>query len=190
MTALAGAFLGCGFARSNEPQEPMDQPEFLTPVAEAQAAGVKLYWLGDAFKAGSLVYEINAGSDVISRTHIPPPGGQLAYWAHLEKGTTGMNVQSYVKGSHEADAVREAAAGVPGFSYRRVQVGPWKGQLYTLPGGSRPVNQLWLFVDVGDSIVVGQASSGTSGIPGEDVDPLIQSDVLIFVMEQLRPYPQ
>ena len=89
-----------------------------------------------------------------------------------------------------AAVTRERALAVPGTTSQDVRVGNWDGELLSLPSGTRPVNQLWLFVDLGDTIVVGQARSGGPGIPGEDANPLIQADLLIDLMAQLRPYPE
>ncbi len=68
----------------------------------------------------------------------------------------------------------------------------WRGEAYVLPGGPRPVNALWLFVEVDDeTLVVVQASATSTGVPGTDSSPLIQEDLLIEVVEEhLRPYPE
>ena len=89
-----------------------------------------------------------------------------------------------------AAVLRERALAVRGTTSQRVRVGNWDGELLSLPSGTRPVNQLVLIVDLGNTIVVGRAFSGGPGIPGEDANPLIQADLLIDLMAQVRPYPQ
>ena len=189
LSAAMVAF-GCVGAGTNLASDPLEQPEFLTPVAEAQAAGVTVYWLGEEFQAGSLLFEITAGSELISRTG-NGPGLELTYSAELERGSITFDVESYSRQSGEPEAWREAASQVRGATSQDVRVGNWDGELLFLPLGTRPVNQLWLFLEVGPTVVIAQAPSGGPGIPGEDSNPLIQADLLIEVMEEhLRPYPE
>ena len=108
----------------------------------------------------------------------------------LGRGHVAFNVESYSAQRGEAAVLRERALAVRGATSQDVRVGNWDGELLSLPSGTRPVNHLWLFVDLGDTIVVGQAGSGGPGIPGEDANPLIQADLLIDLMTQLRPYPE
>lgn len=74
---------------------------------------------------------------------------------------------------------------------RTCALGLGKESCTFLPAGTRPVNALWLFIDIGDTVVLAQVASGGPGILGEDANPLLDTDLLIEVMvEHLRPYPE
>jgi hypothetical protein len=181
---------GCGLSGLTESEGPLNRPELLTPVAVAQEAGVTLYWLGEQFEVGSLLFQIAGGAELINRSG-NGPGLEFEYSAAFKEGSVGLNLGVFSEQSGEADALREAVLEVTHASFRDARVGSWEGELHFLPAGTRPVNQLLLFVDVGETIILGRALSGSSGIPGEDSNPLIQADLLIEVMaEHLRPYPE
>ena len=173
---------------AEEDRRHTEYPEFLTPVASAQALGVRPYWLGERFKAGTLLFEIAAISRLIDRGS--GVGLQLTYSAELGKGSVAMDLEVYPKQNGGAEAARDLARTAPDSTSRRVKVGRWRGELFSLPLATRPVNQLWLFVDVGETIVVARALSGGPGIPGQDVNPLIDSERLVWAMQNLRPYPE
>jgi hypothetical protein len=63
--------------------------------------------------------------------------------------------------------------------------------LLLVQGGTRPVNVARLIIDLHDTIVLAEAGSGGPLVEGgPDLNPLIDPDELLRVMEQLRPYPQ
>ena len=197
LSALLLAFMavGCIPLPESEPKDPRSYPEFLTPVAEAQDAGVKLYWLGEQFQAGSLTFRVGAANEFIDRSE--GPGLEISYSGDTGQGHVSFQLESFsAQGGGAtpplggAAVTRDRALAVRGATSRDVRVGNWDGELLSLPSGTRPVNQLVLFVDLGNTIVVGRAFSGGPGIPGEDANPLIQADLLIDLMEQLRPYPE
>ena len=190
LSALLLTFMaaGCGLLPESEPTDPLSNPKFLTPVAEAEEAGVKLYWLGRQFKAGSLSFGVSSATEFIVLRD--GPGLEISYIADVEGGHVGFDVESYSGRQGGAAVIRERALSVRGTTSQRVRIGNWSGELFSIPSGTRPVNNLWLFVDLGDTIVVGQAGSGGPGIPGEDANPLIEADLLIDLMAQIRPYPQ
>ena len=180
---------------SNDSRDPLSNPEFLNPVAEAEEAGVRVYWLGEQFQAGSLTFGVGGANEFIDRPE--GPGLEFSYSGDTGRGNVAFNVESYsAQGGGAtpplggAAVLRERALAVRGATSRDVRVGNWDGELLSIPSATRPVNQLWLFVDLGETIVVGQAFSGGPGIPGEDPNPLIQADLLIDLMTQLRPYPE
>ena len=66
-------------------------------------------------------------------------------------------------------------------------------ELLFLPRGTRPINQLWLILEMKDAVVVAQAHSGGPTHPGgPDYNPFINNpDLLVQVIEEnLRPYPE
>jgi hypothetical protein len=75
---------------------------------------------------------------------------------------------------------------------RTVSVGGREGELLFLPLGTRPLNILRLVLDLGDVVVVAQTHAGGPVYPGgPDYTPFINNpDLLIQVMEDLRPYPE
>lgn len=167
-------------------------PDSLTPVTEARLSGIKPYWLGEEFRVGSLTFALSWAD-----THRPAlrpgiePGLTLAYRAVTGPGTVGVFVDTFRTGAGGAQDVRAMAAGEPGAASRALVVGRWKGELFVLPAPPRPVNTVILFLDVGDMTVIANAGAGRTGVPGEDSNPLIDSDLLIDVMAQhLRPYPE
>ena len=187
----AGASCTSSSNGHGSPEQRAEFPGFLTPVAIAESAGVDIFWMGTEFDGGSLAFELTAGSELINRTG-RGPGLEITYvGGSLDEGGVAFDVESYTKESGEAAAAREQAEAVRGASSHEVAVGPWPATVFTLPGGNRPVNALWMFVDVGETIVLIQSQAGTTGIPGTDFNPLIQEDLLIEVVEEhLRPYPE
>jgi hypothetical protein len=184
------AAVACGPTRAERIEElsdPLRNPDFLTPVAEAEDAGVTVYWMGAEFQAGDLLFKLSPVAD------LSPNGTGLAmdYAANTTQGAAAAFLRVYAKGSSGPREWRRRALAVPGASTEGVGVGAWEGELFLLPGAPRPVNHLLLFVDLGDTVAVVQAASGETGVPGTDPNPLIDRDLLIQVVaEHLRPYPE
>ena len=198
LSALLLTFMAVGcipLPESNKSRDPLSNPKFLIPIAEAQEAGVKVYWLGEQFQAGSLTFRVGGANEFIDRSE--GPGLEFSYSGDTGRGHVSFRLESYsAQGVGTtpplggAAVLRERALAARGTTLQSVRVGNWDGDLFSIPSATRPVNHLWLFVDLGDTIVVGQAGSGGPGIPGEDANPLIQADLLIDLMAQLRPYPE
>ncbi len=189
LVSVAGA--GCWlFEDDGESGFPYEDPDFLTPVAEAEEAGVKPYWLGEEFEVEGLLFEFSEYSEfqTLGESGV---GLKLQYGANLPEGRTGMRVYSFSEEGGGAALVRDAPLGNPGVTLRDIQVGPWEGELLTSALATREVNAVTVFVDVGETVVVVRTNAGSTGVPGTDVNPLIQSDLLIEVVaENLRPYPE
>ncbi len=185
LAAACGSLPGAG-----DSEDPLEQPDFLTPIAQAQGAGLELYWLGDSFQGGALTFAISGYADLF--THEDQVSGlEFAYGGKTGPGAVSVDVENYPRGGARDAARRDRARSIPGSTTEQVHVGGWDADLFYLPGGARPVNALWLFVDVGGNTVLVQASSGGPGIPGEDRNPLIEKELLIQVVaDNLRPYPE
>jgi hypothetical protein len=167
----------------------VESPDFLTPVAQAQEAGVEVYWLGEQFEAGSLVFEIAAPANLITRSR-QSPGLELEYGADAADGGISFELVSYSRQGDGASVRRNALLKSPSVTVRDVQVGPWKGELFSGSSGTRPVNAIVLFVDVAETTVVATGASVSTGVPGTDVNPLLDAGVLADVIQRgLRPYP-
>ena len=82
--------------------------------------------------------------------------------------------------------------GLPGVTRRTVTVAGREAELISVPLGTRPLNTVWLVLDLGDAVVLAQALAGGPVYPGgPDSDPFINNpDLLVQVMQNLRPYPQ
>jgi len=81
---------------------------------------------------------------------------------------------------------------LPGVTRRVVTVAGREAELISIPLDTRPLNTLWLVLDLGDVVVVAQALAGGSvQADGPDYSPFINNpDLLVQVMQDLRPYPQ
>jgi hypothetical protein len=186
---VLGMAAGCVDATGSEgSDDPLTSPAFLTPVSQAQESGVKLYWMGTEFQAGPLLFQVRPVAD------LSPTGTGLSldYIGDVGGGYVVTGLEVYTEDGGGSEELRRRASAVRGASVENVNVGAWKGELFLLPSGNaRPVNQRWLFVDLGEVVAVVQAASGTTGVPATDANPLIEKDLLIQVVaENLRPYPQ
>ena len=170
--------------------DPLNEPTFLTPVAEAQNAGVEVYWLGTEFRAASARFEIVPVAEAFPRGD-DLPGVGLLYVADTGQGFVTFDLDSFSEEGGGAAQARQQAAAVPGATSSAVRVGPWEAELFSLPGPGRPVNKTLLLVHIGNTAVTAWANSNETGVPGDDPNPLIDADLLIEVVaEHLRPYPE
>jgi hypothetical protein len=174
-----------------------DQPNgdldkyFLRDVAKAQAMGVPVYWLGREFTAGGLVfrgpYTAEFGAEV-------PGGIQLTYLAPSQgAGQTSVDLSVQGRDAWELAKERITNPRTPGASRRSVTVLGKDAEMFSVPGGTRPLNALWLVLDLGDAVVVASVNSGGPIYPGgPDYSPFINNpDLLVQVIEEnLRPYPE
>ena len=79
--------VGCiPLPESNKSRDPLSNPKFLTPVAQAEEAGVKLYWLGEQFQAGSLSFGVAGAAEFIDEQY-GGPGLEISYSADIGGGT-------------------------------------------------------------------------------------------------------
>jgi hypothetical protein len=170
-------------------EDPLNNSGFLAAVEEVENAGLTPYWLGKEFRVGAARFALFPETEIISPLH-KSPGLELWYEGGVTT-TAPLYVESHTESAGEADFFRDQLAGLPGTHIQQVRVGRWDAELYTLQDATRPVNQLWLFVDTGNVVVLAKAHSVRNGIPGQDPNPLIDEDLLISVMaEHLRPIPE
>jgi hypothetical protein len=120
-----------------------------------------------------------------------PEGGlpslDIQYAGDVGNGFTGITLNIFAESIEQVSESRrpsQPAEKTP------MQVGQWPGLLLSVPSATRPVNHLRLLPDVGGQTVEVTTSAGTTGVPGEDANPLLQEDLLLSVVEQnLRPFP-
>ena len=113
----------------------------------------------------------------------------MDYDAHVGGGGVGLAITLY---SDSAWQLRAASARLPANAVQRsVSIHGVAGDLYLVPAGTRPINDVRLYVHLGDTWIVALAGSGGSPTPGgPDVNPLIDEQTFLNVLQNLRPYPQ
>ncbi len=184
---VSGLATGCIVDRTVK----LDRTRYMTPVAEAQAAGVSVYWLGPSFQAGGVTYsyieskypEGIAGVSVngLEMSYLSADGEELA----LEVKTIPLEEWPSAE-----DAVRFPKQAKPDRS--DVRVAGFDAELLTYTNSpTRPINGYRLVIETGESAVVVLVPSSGSATPGaKDLNPLIDLPTFLTVMEHLQPYPQ
>jgi hypothetical protein len=188
---LAGASLilsACGTDRDNP--DGLD-PAFLTPVAAAEEAGVAVYWLGPSFEADGVVFSTTEAKFPEGIQGVPVNGLEVCYSPGDQPGGL-LYLELFPKSEWTAVEEKVRNPRIPGVTTKTVTVAGRQGELLFLPFGTRPVNALWLIVDFGDVVVLGEALAGGAAYPGgPDYNPFINDpDLLVALMEDLRPYPE
>jgi hypothetical protein len=176
---------------AQDPSDPLTSADFRDPVDDAKNAGVSVYWLGPEFDAGGLHVAVYPEADFTDDADSRHPGLSLDYFARIAGGSLRTGAEMYSKAGNGPQIMLERASAVHGSLVEEVQLGGWHGNLVTLPAPEVPANKLWLFVDLGDTVAIVQANSGSTGSPGTDVNTLIDKDLLIQVVaENHQPIPE
>jgi hypothetical protein len=181
------AWISCG----SDGQSEGDLDEyFLRDVAAVEAMGLPVYWLGTEFTVDGLVfrgpYVAEFGDEVEGGIH-------MSYL--LDGGNSSLALTVYSMNAWSLAKERVENPKIPGeprpVTRRTVSVGTREAELLSLPLATREVNQLWLILNMEDAVAVAVAGSGGPVYPGgPDYNPFINNpDLLIQVMEDLRPYP-
>lgn len=161
---------------------------FLRDVKTMQEMGLPVYWLGTEFTAGDLVFKGPYGAELGEL----PGGISMDYLASVTGGNTILQLAVYSRDAWERPSHHVKDPSMPGVIRKPVMVGRHKAELVSVPLGTRPVNTLWLVLDLGDVTILGTALAGGLVSPGgPDYSPFINNpDLLVQVMEDLRPYPE
>ena len=181
------ACIGCG----SDGQSEGDLDEyFLRDVATVEAMGLPVYWLGTEFTIDGLVFRGPYGAEF--GAEVEGGGIRAGYLAPLDGGNVAFRVTSYTRDAWELTKERVLNPGLPGVTRETATVAGREAELISVPLGTRPVNTLWLVLDLGDVVVLATAGAGGAVYPGgPDYNPFINNpDLLIQVMEDLRPYPE
>lgn len=154
---------------------------FRTAVASVPDRQFQVYWLGREFTAGGAVFQ---------GPYFVPIGG-VANEGQLDIKYVGRGSLTISLYSEAAWQARAAQAPLPvGAIKKDATVNGMTGELYIIPAGTRPINALRLDLRLGDTWVLALAGSGGAATPGgPDVNPLIDEETFLSVMQQLRPYP-
>jgi hypothetical protein len=180
---LLGALLsGCFGGVSRDPGQ--GYKNFQTAVAKAPQDGYAAYWLGRKFRAGGLTF---TGPDVADfGTEVTGGGVQMSYNANAGGG---LVITLY------SDAAWQQGGGTrplpKNTMTKNVTIKGIAGELFLVPAGTRPVNDVRLNLRLGNTMVEAIAQAGGSATSGgPDANPLIDEQTFLSVMQQLRPYPQ
>jgi hypothetical protein len=158
---------------------------FLRDVATVEAMGLPVYWLGREFTVDGLVFRGPYGFEY--GPEVEGAGIEMTYQAPLDGGNVVFDLNVFSRDVWELTKERVLNPGLPGVTRDTVTVAGREAQLISVPLGTRPVNTLWLVLDLGDVVVLATAGAGA---PDEPPNPLINPDNLTALMEDLRPYPE
>ncbi|MDZ4278985.1 MAG: hypothetical protein U1B78_07585 [Dehalococcoidia bacterium] len=161
--------------------------EFENAVEKAQGSGLRPYWLGQQFQI------VGSTLQVSSKASFYGPKQPALNITYLVTGGEGgpVNVFTYSKAQGGWELVLEQARRNPDTVIQETAIQSWPAELWLVPTASRPVNAAVFVIDLDDMVVLATAKSASTGVPDEDVNPLIDSEVLRTVLEEhLRPYPE
>jgi hypothetical protein len=176
---------GCG---SDDQSDGGLDKYFLRDVATVEAMGLPVYWLGTEFTVDGNVFR----GPHVSQFGAEVQGGGVHMTYIIEGGNTPADLTVYSRDAWELVEDSMMNPQLPGVERRAVSVAGRDGELILQSAGARPLNALWLIVDLSDVVVVADTNSGGAVRPGgPDYNPFINNpDLLVQVMEDLRPYPQ
>ena len=190
VAALMVVVAGCGWISlsSNDSPEEQAYGYFLRDVATVEAMGLPVYWLGTEFTVDGNVFR----GPHVSEFGAEVQGGGVHMTYILEGGNTPADLTVYSRDAWELVEDSMMNPQLPGVERRAVSVAGRDGELILQSAGARPLNALFLILDLGDVVVVAQTNSGGAIYAGgPDYNPFINNpDLLVQVMEDLRPYPQ
>ena len=184
LTLLAAA---CGSGTHEGPGEPVLPPEFMTPVAAAQKAGLPIYWVGPQFEMEGRTSRI-IGADWEEAEGVSSV--RIEYEVEHEsdsedRGTLDLTLITYGPESWEMAKTGETPK-TEGVTRRSVTVAGWSAELFSIPVGQW-TNRV-VIVSAPDAIIVAPANT-TIAKGQRQVNLLVDSDRLLTVLENLRPYP-
>jgi len=189
LAAVVAAVLWVNRSLNDDPEDEF-YGYFLRDVATVEAMGLPVYWLGTEFAVDNLVFRGPYGAEF--GAEVEGGGVDMDYLASVDGGNTGLRLTTYSREAWELVADRMMKQGLPGVTRRTVSVQGRDGELILQSAGARPLNAIWLVLDLRDVVVVAGANSGGAVSPGgPDYNPFINNpDLLVQVMENLRPYPE
>jgi hypothetical protein len=183
---------GCGSLDASRPETEDDYPE---AVATAQANGVEAYWLGPSFEAAPLQFDTIESVYPQGAAGVSARGLQLKYLAIREDTADQYTVRAALdlktflpdEWREVESAVRQPKSGLR-LTWEPVSVG---GSAASIAGVSLDgIENGWLLiVPRGQSVVYATVASSISD-GGTEANPLMDREVFLSVMENLRPYPE
>jgi hypothetical protein len=176
--AIAATLVACGARADADPRE--------DAIAAAHEAGLVPYWLGQRLVVN--------GARVVatSKTYYGPDRPQFSSYYRLATGGSGLVViQTYPDSADDWKTYLDALRRAPNTLIKPTRFGPWSGELWSIPSPPRPVNTLAYVLHVDDMVVIATAKAVSTGVPGTDLNPLIDAKLWGEVLEEhLQPYPR
>jgi hypothetical protein len=193
--ALVGVIL-VGTACDSLPTEESINNElygnFQTAVASERNYDV--YWLGRSFDAGGLTYEgptTNApsGSDRIGAGINPPTADRIetTYMTEDGCGCSSLVVRLISRSYWDGTT---GATSPSGYRKAAVEVGGHPAELWTSVGPPSTLLAQTVVIYYSDTVVEAETYAMIPTTPGPDLNPLMDGQVLLAAMQNLRPYPQ
>ena len=200
IAALAAVVTAISCLNLGESEDERFYGYFLRDVKAMQEMGLPVYWLGRGFSAGAQTFQgpygVEFGGEVKG-------GGISMHYTSWLDGTPGegsnARVEVRVYGPAAWELVRERIMNPPppavpsrySVTRQTVEVMGREAELISVPSGNRRVNGLSLILDVDSVVVVAQAASVLSGYGATELNIFINNpDLLVQVMQELRPYPE
>jgi len=181
LAAVALAVSACGTKRDNP--EGLD-PNFLSAVADAQEAGLTVYWVGEQFEVEGLTFRATGG-----RFEEREEGSSVeVYYGADSEGGGGVAFTPITYGPRAWESARNRVIpNTEGVIRQAVVVRGWPAELFSIPVGQW-TNRL-VIVEAPDAVIVARANTTIARIRRQ-VNPLVDPDQLLAVLENLRPYPE
>lgn len=178
-------FLGCGSYLDGDGD---NGPEpYQTPIAAAARSGVPAFWLGEEIDL------ITVTLDTIEAKYTEGSGAEvgalgIVYFPEEEAapGRLKLSIISRSQWPLVQDDIRQT--GSPSATRRTLQLGKWNAELVTISAVAGRVNGHYLIVEADEWIVLAQTNAAY-GEDGRELNPLIDEELFLRVMQKLRPYP-
>jgi hypothetical protein len=154
---LAAACVGAAVSACAEPGP--DPNQYLTPIAQAHAAGVPVYWLGKGFNTAGRQFPVIEGSYAPGFAGVNVLGVELDYSLEDDPGVK-LRVSTMSAG--EWQKARQSFFSASPFDATHssdIRVAGHNAQLLSEPYGERPVNWRALVLDMGSAVVVAQTNA-------------------------------
>jgi len=164
---------------------------FLRDAEAMQDMGLPVYWLGREFNAGALTFQGPYGLEFGGEVE----GGGI-FMRYLPQGTDpGLELTIYSCDAWELVKDRlldpQLLSNEGEVTRQTVTVKGRQAELIFVPQFTRPVGQLRLILELDEVFILAVARSGGQRPDGTDYSLFIRNpDLLIQVMEDLRPYPE
>ncbi|MBI5287437.1 MAG: hypothetical protein HY873_00525 [Chloroflexi bacterium] len=190
LPGLAMLAAGC-FPVEIDREIQLDRKAYLTPIAEARSNGLNVYWLGPGFRAGGEAYDYIEGTYPQGVNGAAVGALDLVYGTRASGGL-GLSIRTVPAPNWTA---AEAAARNPNnvtVDRNEVTVAGLPAELLTYSGATtRPIDGYALLIQMERSgVIVIVPSHGSATPGGPDLNPLIDLDTFLAVMENLQPYSE
>jgi hypothetical protein len=165
---------------------------FLRDAKAMQEMGLPVYWLGRQFTAtpGGLTFRGPYGAEFGGEVE----GGGVSV-EYITEGPNRLDITIYSPHAWELAKDRilnpQLMSNEGEVTRRTVTVKGRQAELISVPSANRPVNALSLILELDTVVVLGEAHSLLSADGASELNIFINNpDLLVQVMQDLRPYPE